>query len=58
MKDGRLILSPENVAFRFDTDYYDDDDERIKAQLDKFRNATIERVVFQKIDTSLDRFVV
>lgn len=58
MKDGRLVLSPENVAFRFDTDYYDDDDERIKAQLDKFRNATIERVVFQKIDTSLDRFVV
>lgn len=58
MKDGRLILLPENVAFRFDTDYYDDDDERIKAQLDKFRNATIEKVVFQKIDTSLDRFVV
>lgn len=58
MKDGRLILLPENVAFRFDTDYYDDDDERIKAQLDKFRNATIEKVVFQKIDTSLNRFVV
>lgn len=58
MKNGRLILSPENAAFRFDTDYYDDDDEKIKAQLDKFRNATIEKVVFQKIDTSLDRFTV
>ena len=58
MKDGRLILLPENVAFRFDTDYYDDEDERIKTQLDKFRNATIERAVFQKIDTSLDRFVI
>lgn len=58
MKDGRLVLSPENVAFRFDTDYYDDDDERTKAQIDKFKNVTIERVVFQKIDTSLDRFVI
>ena len=58
MKNGRLILSPENVAFRFDTDYYDDDDERTKAQIDKFKNVTIEKVVFQKIDTSLDRFVI
>lgn len=58
MKDGRLILSPENVAFRFGTDYYDDDDESTRAQIDKFKNVTIEKVVFQKIDTSLDRFVV
>ena len=59
LKDGRLVLLPENVAFRFDTNYYDDDDdEKTKAQIDKFKNVTIERVVFQKINTSLDRFVV
>lgn len=57
MKNGRLILSSENIAFRFDTDYYDED-ESIKDQLDKFKNITIEKIVFQKIDTSLNRFVV
>lgn len=58
MKDGRLVLDPEKLAFRFDYDYWDDDENVTKEELEKTKSITATRVVFQKIDTSLNRFAV
>lgn len=56
--EGRLVLDPNKITYRFDTDYWDDENPEIQKALKAYNEMKPAKVIFQKIDTSLNRFVI